>query len=215
LEGDDGSREAGAWSQRANLLNIHRSPRSTMRLCTCKELAHAPAEPRAPARRRRTELSRSASRSAESAANRLKLPIMRPQHLSIATARQDPSRHDAGRRRMRWRCYTNKQICGCNIMRANTIFFVGNCLNNGHRRYMARRVSRYSCTVGRNGPWPNASNARPRRSISFPLEDVPPAPPTARAPKTTPIATRHPRVEFGSGWYHDAAIEAEQPAKQH
>jgi Protein of unknown function (DUF2735) len=28
-------------------------------------------------------------------------------------------------------------------------------------------------------------------------------------------ATRHPRVEFGSGWYHDAAIEAEQPAKQH
>ena len=26
-------------------------------------------------------------------------------------------------------------------------------------------------------------------------------------------AARHPRVDFGSGWYHDAAIEAERPAK--
>jgi hypothetical protein len=27
------------------------------------------------------------------------------------------------------------------------------------------------------------------------------------------VAARHPRVDFGSGWYHDAAIEAERPAK--
>ena len=25
--------------------------------------------------------------------------------------------------------------------------------------------------------------------------------------------TRYPRVDFGSGWYHEAAIEAERPAK--
>ena len=179
-----------------------------MRLSACKELARAPARA---SRAGATKAHRAVSHCVKIGAERVQL-LETPTHARApfpCKARQ-ASRHYGGAVDAAAMLYKQANL-RVHIMRANAIFLIGNCLNNGHRRYMAWAVE-IPRTGERTRPWPNASNARPRRSISFPLGD-------ARSRATDSKSTEDhvaaaPRVDFGSGWYHDAAIEARsEPAR--
>jgi hypothetical protein len=101
---------------------------------------------------------------------------------------------------------------GVHIMRANLIFLIGNCLNNGHRRYMAWAVE-----IPTHGRKDKAMAERIGRETAkiyqFPVGGRASRVADSKHTQDNAAAAHLPHVDFGGGWYHDAAIEAERPAK--
>jgi hypothetical protein len=100
------------------------------------------------------------------------------------------------------------------IMQANSIFLIGNCLNNGHRRYMAWAVE--IPTHGRKDTTMAERIQRETAKIyQFPVGGRASRTAAAKSTEDQVTVPRHAHVDFGSGWYHDAAIETERAAPKH